>query len=71
MKSPRMDTCEFELQSIKIQDAHIQNESKPKEQIFIRNWPDPKKQTKTIKERREVGKDELEPSLPTIPYIEI
>ena len=32
------------------------------------SWPDPLKPTKTVKERREGCKDEVELSLPTIPY---
>ena len=47
---------------------HPRTESGPKEQMSMRNWTDPQKSTKSIKERREGGKDEQELSLPTIPY---
>ena len=33
----------------------------------MRNWPDPQKPTKTVKEEREGGKDAEELSLPMIP----
>ena len=46
----------------------ISNKDEPKEQISMRNLPDPQKSKKIIKERREGGKDEEESSLPTNPY---
>ena len=68
-KSPRRDTREFELQNVEIHDSLIeQSKMNQKEQISMRNWSDPQKPTKTVKERREGGNYEEECSLPTIPY---
>ena len=47
---------------------HPTIEGEPKEQISMRNWPDPQKPTKNLKDRREGSKNKEELSLVAIPY---
>ena len=49
-------------QEEKSREGHPQAiEAEPKEQISKRNWPDPQKPARTVKERREGSKDKEEP----------